>query len=813
MNNTSSNLLQIEVVNISGPSCKVIGLGVAMLVLMIATPTFGLCQQALPPIPQAKEKKKVTSSKPELSDVNQDTAELKRRYEALTSAAQSGDPSSVSQSAPKVAATALRGLANLRMLQGAFPQAVELYRQSLGLEPSRATELNLAIAALRAGNPDLTIQQTSSVLQAEPQNARAWHLQGNALMAKEDYKQAAESLQHSLKLNNDINAQYALALSFLKMGEKPKAEQIFNQVIQTYGDRAIWHVVFAGAYRESKNPDDAVQEFKRAIAMDPTVGHAYFFLGLTLLENNHWAQTEESLAAFREAVKQDPKDFFSNFYLGAGESELKMFKESDQHLKVAAEIQPNMSEVWLYLGLNAFQQNNFADAKTWLLKAIQLTGQNEGQNAFRIRRAYIALGRIAFNEGNKKEADVYIQRAKELQNKSLAVSAESIAETTSSGGMGDAAAVMPNLKVPKQNVSLQETPVDPTAPVDPSVTPAAPLSREQQEQVKASEKQLRAVLSSTFNDWGTADARQEMFRIAVDRFREAERWDNSTPGLMRNLGVASLKIADYPEAIRALRIAIELEPTDQLARARLALALFTTDQYAEAVKVFEPLRSALFEDPRLAYAFAYSLVKVNQPKRATEVINGLMATNVPPEMLLSIGDLYGVIEDYEHAVATYRKLLSVNPGAERAHYKMGAALLRLSRPAEAVPELQAELRISPDDVDVQYNLAYALLQTSQKEQALSLLRSILAKNPDHPQAQYQIGKTLLDEGQVAQAVDHLEIAAKLDPTSDYIHYQLLTAYRRSGRTADVERESKIYRDLKTRKREKAVIPQPEPKQQ
>lgn len=813
MNNTSSNLLQIEVVNISGPICRAIVLGVAMLALMIAAPRLGLCEQVRRPVSSASEKKTVSSPKPEASGANQDTTELKRRYEALASAAQSGDSNSVSEAAPKVAATALRQLANLRMLQGAFPQAVELYRQSLGLEPSRATELNLAIAALRAGNPDLAIQQTASVLQAEPKNARAWHLQGSALMAKEDYKQAVESLQQSLKLDNDINANYALAFSFLKMGEKPKAEQVFNQIIQTYGDRAIWHVVFAGAYRESANPDDAVREFKRAIAMDPTVGHAYFFLGLTLLESNHWAQTEESLTAFREAVKQDPKDFFSNFYLGAGESELKMFKESDQHLKVAAQIQPNMAEVWLYLGLNAFQQNNFADAKKWLLKAIELTGQNEGQNAFRIRRAYIALGRIAFNEGNKKEADVYIQRAKELQNKSLAVSAESIAETTSSGGMGSAAAVMPNLKVPKQDVSLQETPVDPTAPVDPTVTPAAPLSKEQQEQVEASERQLRAVLSSTFNDWGTADARQEMFRIAADRFREAERWDNSTPGLMRNLGVASLKIADYPEAIRALRIAIQLEPTDQQAGARLAMALFTSNQYAEAVKVFEQLKGPTFEDPRLTYAFAYSRVKVNQPKQATEVLNRLMTSNVPPEMLLSIGDLYGVMEDYEHAVATYRKLLSINPGAARAHYKMGAALLRLSRPAEAVPELQAELRMTPDDVDVQYNLAYALLQTSQKEQALSLLRSILAKEPNHPQAQYQMGKTLLDEGQLSQAVEHLEIAAKLDPGSDYIHYQLLTAYRRSGRTADVERESKIYRDMKTRKREKAVIPQPEHKEQ
>jgi tetratricopeptide (TPR) repeat protein len=697
------------------------------------------------------------------------------------------------------------------MVQRAFPQAAELYRQSLGLEDSTATRLNLAIAALQAGQPDESLQQSRSVLQSQPASARAWHIQGKAWMAKDDYRSAVDSLTKSVQLEPDINAQYALAFSYLKLGEKAKAEKIFQQILATFGDKAIWHVVFGGAYRDSRNPVDAIREFKRAIAMDPTVGHAHFFLALTLLEENHWAQTEESLAEFRAAVKQDPQDFFANFYLGAGESELKMFEDSNRHLKVASGLQPQTPEVWIYLGLNAFQQNDYPTAKKYLLKAVELTGTNDQQSASRMKKAYIALGRIAFSEGKKEESDKYIRRAKELQNRSLAESAEVISETMSGGGMGQPAGVMPNLHVPKQEI-VEEKPVDPTAPVDPTLAASAPLSPAEQERLRRSEKELRSLLSSTYNDWGTADARQQMFRHAIELFREAEKWDDTTPGLMRNLGIAALKVDDAAEAIRALRIAVEQDPKDQQARSRLALTQFRADQYADAAASFDALGASIYQDPPLAYAMAYSLVRLNQRKKATEVLNRLDSLEMPPELLISIGDLYGVLEDYEHAVSSYKKAIEVEPNIPKARYKMGAALLRLSRPADAVPELQAELRITPDDPDVQYNLAYALLQTSQKEQALALLRSILQKYPDHPQAQYQMGKTLLDEGQFADAVQHLELAARLDPERDYIHYQLLTAYRRVGRTEDAERESKIYRDIKARKREKAVISMPEPKQ-
>jgi len=703
----------------------------------------------------------------------------------------------------KLAALALRQLGNLRLLEKAAPQAVEILRESIALEDVPETRMSLAIAALDAGQPDETLAQTAKLLQTNATSERAWFLSGKASMAKNDYRSAVEALQHALELKADPNTRFSLAVSLLKLNEKAKAQSIFSRMLADYGDRAIWHVIIAGAYREAGDNDEAANEFRRGIALDDAIDHAHFFLGLTLLQQNHWAQTDASMVEFRESAKLHPQDYYSNFYLGAGEAEFKLFDSSNRHLMVASQLQPDSPEPWLYLGMNAFQQQDFPKAKTYLEKAITTTGSDESRNGYQLKRVYIALSRIAFTDGDREQAQKYAQKARDLQNKSLVVSGASVAETMEQGGMGDAAAVMPHANLPHEEAATPES-VDPTAQVSTS-----PLKPEEAQEAKNLEKRLRQVLSSSFNDWGTSEARQGMFAFALEHFQEAEKWDNTTPGLMRNVALAAIRQNNMPEAVRALEEAVKVNPSDAQSRAQLAMMLYSNSQYAEAAQQFSALGDASYQDPGMAYAWGYSLVKTGQSKQAVAVLNRLSAQVLPPEILVSIGDLYAVLEFYEPAVAAYKKALQENPEIEHVHYKMGAALLRLDRAAEAATELEIELKRNPNDIDVQYNLAYALLQTSQKERALALLKDVTTKQPEHPQAQYELGKALLEDGHLEDALPHLEAAAKLDPTRDYVHYQLQVAYRRLGRVAEADNELKIYREIKARKREKAV-PHSEP---
>lgn len=336
-----------------------------------------------------------------------------------------------------------------------------------------------------------------------------------------------------------------------------------------------------------------------------------------------------------------------------------------------------------------------------------------------------------------------------------------------------------------------------------AVLKRSPLSAGQTHRLKTQQHQLRQVLANGFNDWGTAEAKQQRYEDALHHFQEAEKWDASLPGLMQNLGTAAFRLGNYSESAYALEQVAVSNPQEERVRLMLAMSQFSLDRFPEAAKNFSLASDVAMEDARTAYAWAYSLVRTNQPQQANAIADILQTRSLPQDVQLLVCKIYTASENFELAIPCLKRLLQKSPTMSDTHYELGATLIRLDRPAEAIPELRAELALNPKDIDAQYDLAFALLETSERKEAMNLLQSVLAANPNYTQAQYQLGKVLLEEGKTEAAIEHLEAATRLNPSDDFAHYQLQVAYRRAGRVADADRELQKYKELKTVKREDA----------
>jgi Flp pilus assembly protein TadD len=332
------------------------------------------------------------------------------------------------------------------------------------------------------------------------------------------------------------------------------------------------------------------------------------------------------------------------------------------------------------------------------------------------------------------------------------------------------------------------------------------LSLEEVQRLTMRESQLKQVLANGFNDWGTAEAREQKYGKALKHFQQAGQLNPSTPGLMRNLGTAAFQVENYGESARALATVVSANPEDASSRMMLAMSQFSLERFTEAEKNFTPISQLVMQDPRTAYAWAYTLVRTHQPLQADAIADILSGRDLPPDARLLVCKLYTASENFEHAVSCLRTLLAQNPSMPDVHYELGATLIRLDRPAEAIPEFQTALKLDPPDLDAKYDLAYALLETQQKDAAIPLLQSVLAVNPNYSEAQYQLGKLLLDQDKVGEAASHLESCAKLDPDNAIVHYQLQVAYRRMGRKEDANRELERYKDLKDSRRNSVATP-------
>ena len=339
---------------------------------------------------------------------------------------------------------------------------------------------------------------------------------------------------------------------------------------------------------------------------------------------------------------------------------------------------------------------------------------------------------------------------------------------------------------------------DPAFQFDPSM-PARPTAQQRQS-ARAQVRGLSKILASALNDLGTAEARQDKFELALAHFHEAEQWHAETPGLMRNIGMAAIRVPNYPEAVRVLRLVLESDPHDQVARSLLGTALYSTHSFAEAARVFTPLGDSALKEPELAYTWADSLIKTTQFPQATALLDKLEKQSLPADTLVLIAQAWSQMGNYPRAVETCHKALQLDPKLAQAHLIAGMALIRSDHPADAVPEFKSALQLDPENNDAQYDLAFALLQLSHNDEAVPLLRGVLARDPDHAQANYELGRELLEEGKKEEAIRYLEAAARLNPKLDAVHYQLQSAYRAVGRKEEADRELKIYRDMKAKNR-------------
>jgi tetratricopeptide (TPR) repeat protein len=733
-------------------------------------------------------------------------AELNARIQAANAAQTAGDPGAVADADKHLLATALAMMAQLRSAEGAYPQATELYQSSLAFADVPAVRADLALSAGFAGQPDITIAQAQALLRNDSKNAQLYMTLGRAYIAKQDYLRGAEALARATQLHPDIDALYSLAVCWLEAktpDSRQRADAAFAQMKALAGDSGSLHVLIGRAYRDAGLRQDALAEFKRAIAIDPTTPHAHYFLGLAYLSLNEWKPTPEAQVELQKEVQYHPEDFLVNYMIGFLMSSQRDYGGAEKYLRAAIAIDPSWPEPYLYLGLNAYAQGDPKAAELLLRKAVELTGSDEARSNYQIRRAYVDLGRILAASGRDKESDVFFAKARALENKTMVDSQQrTTAMLMGEGAEAGMAAVVPLDKQQEQQAAPLSNPAaDPFAPPDAAALAKSTLTPAQRDAATAEEAALRPVIGQAFSDLATSEAIQHNYTAALLHYQQAEIWNPAISGLDKNLGLAAFRAGDYPEAIHGLSRVLAEQPDAAPVRAVLGMAYFYTQKYGDAANTFFPLGQLAMHDPTVGYAWAASVARTGDLKDATQVLSIYQqGATLTPDALLLVGQLWIEIGDYDKAISTLRQALAANPSLPKAHYFIAMADIHAERLEDARKEFNAELALTPDDPDANYNLGFIDLQQSKLDAAAAIFQRVVAAHPDYANAQYQLGKILLDRGEVQAAIPHLQAAVKFAPDKDYVHYQLQAAYRKESRTADADRELALYEQLKTRAR-------------
>jgi tetratricopeptide (TPR) repeat protein len=213
----------------------------------------------------------------------------------------------------------------------------------------------------------------------------------------------------------------------------------------------------------------------------------------------------------------------------------------------------------------------------------------------------------------------------------------------------------------------------------------------------------------------------------------------------------------------------------------------STLQQPDPLQDFLRMLSRQFShDPEVLYVLTHAYSDL--AARAASELATTAPTSIPAlEMDADAAEQQG---KWDQAEKDYRKILEQNPAI---HFRLARLILSKPNPPsdfaeQAKKELQQELEIDPANAGAEYVLGELARQAQELPGAEQHFSKATQLDPNFADAYLGLGMVLLAEKKYPEAVAPLERAVKLQPANPAGHYSLATAYARTGRKEDAERE-------------------------
>ncbi|HEY4425019.1 MAG TPA: tetratricopeptide repeat protein, partial [Pyrinomonadaceae bacterium] len=243
---------------------------------------------------------------------------FRKHYEAANAAHKAGNLDAAEAEFKVILGQAYETLGKIYSAQGKYDASVAAFESGNAMRPnSNAALIDLSIAQFHLGQFAKGIEPLQRVLATDTQNPIALHLLGKSYFMMGEFDKAARELQHTLKISpGDYDAEYTLGLCYLKQKDLPRARQLYERMASRLGNRPALRVLIGRAYRETGFLAESIDEFKKAIALDPKFPRVHYYLGLTYLYKDGAARMPDAMEEFKIELAANPEEYFANFYLG-----------------------------------------------------------------------------------------------------------------------------------------------------------------------------------------------------------------------------------------------------------------------------------------------------------------------------------------------------------------------------------------------------------------------------------------------------------------------------------------------------------------
>lgn len=230
-----------------------------------------------------------------------------------------------------------------------FDHALANYRLSLTANPNqKEPHLKIVLLELRNKRPDEALKQLDLASEKFPNTPQISYFYGLAYSESKDYAKAVEFMEGACRL-----------------------AQISNPEMLD----AVFYFYYGAALERSGQFEKAVQQFKKAIEINPDYADAYNYLGFMYADKN--IQLDEALQLIEKALVYEPEngafiDSLGWIYFRQGKLDQAL-----TCLQRASKIIGNDAVVFDHLGDIYFKMGKQAEALQYYQKAVELDPKNK----------------------------------------------------------------------------------------------------------------------------------------------------------------------------------------------------------------------------------------------------------------------------------------------------------------------------------------------------------------------------------------------------------------------------------------------------
>lgn len=286
---------------------------------------------------------------------------------------------------------------------------------------------------------------------------------------------------------------------------------------------------------------------------------------------------------------------------------------------------------------------------------------------------------------------------------------------------------------------------------------------------------------------------------ATAAFQKAVSVEPKNARLRFELGASYVESGNPQEAIRQLKLGLDIDPASVAGRKYLIGLYVSLKDWQSASQQFENLGafngSEPPKDPALLLWLAQVLVETKKSDRIDSLILPKLA-EMPPALLFSLGglfashrmysdvvqclshiseqdaddavyfnlgDAYSHLQQFDKARVSYFRTIDKHAGHVEAYLHVGLDFISSGRPREGVPWLAQAHKLAANRVDIAYALAEQLIDLQYLDTAAQILKEAAIDHPDDALVLVALGDLKVAGGEQNEAIELYQNALAKQP--------------------------------------------------